>query len=883
MMALWNTHFLISSVTLGVVTALTIYLGRALLSRRPTIYHGFLVFILMAFLITLPLQFGTAYLQNSHNEDPEPLKKSTGPLIQEGVDTVGENIIPFEGFLGSEGYNALFEAHSPESFFAENPGTDVASSWLADPQSNFDDESFANWAEETEHADMVSSSLDFGDNQNQDLELSPEESSATLAALLNEGRKQTTLERMSDSLAPHVDAPWLIYLHLFGVAILSVIELLRLRKTKKITNTAIPVTDELTLKVWREVAGSASERIQLCQSPLVHAPVCWGVFKPMIIVPNLVIRNGNKTPFKWALRHELVHLRRGDPRTTLFQSALRILFWFHPATWFFNSELNRMREISCDHTVVGSQGSRKSYALALLEYAEQKNKTSRLPTLSPTAPALIPWSGSMSQLERRIKMLAQSERNTIRPLRLVQVLGAAFAAVCLFGSQVALAAHMPIPQSTDAAPMATEIDATTTDTLSPPTPELPPNATVDFTLPQDRTRKTIDLTKAPRPMDATVKNIKSWEKAKTKFEIGVILKSFDSKLAENLGMPKGTGLVITKIIKNSHAERSGLKVNDPIVKIDGEYASMKQIRAAKKRSGGKTPIKFLVMRGASIKTIVVRFNHKKRVKVAPRQLVEIFEDEDPEEIAELEVVEEQPASRARARRTRTRGSVARAPRPPRTPRTRSTRRPPYPTVRPNTSRPSNVDRQIMILNQRIDRLTKTMERQALLIERLMKRNDSKHANPRYPKSSHQHKSTGKIERSTLATELAERHALLEKRAQEMAKASRELNRVEALLTDLSTRDALVSQRALELKRVEEVLGKKKALSASKELLEALESRLLKIDRTLKKQSEERERLSALKNAQIAEYEARLNALESASTELKDRARAKKSQKGKRTN
>ncbi len=767
MMALWNTHFLISSVTLGVVTALTIYLGRALLSRRPTIYHGFLVFILMAFLITLPLQFGTAYLQNSHHEDPEPLKRSSDPLMQKGVDIVGENVIPLKEIFSSEDSRVTRATQSPESFFAESLTTDSATPWPRDSQTAFGQEPFVSWVEAGENADMGSSSLDFTDSQNQNQELSPRDSSAALATLVNDERKQTTLERLSSSLAPHVGAPWLIYLHLFGVAITSVIELLRLRKTQEITNTATPVTDELTLKVWREVAGSASDRIQLCQSPLVHAPVCWGVFKPMIIVPNLIIRNENKTPFKWALRHELVHLKRGDPRTTLFQSALRILFWFHPATWFFNSELNRMREISCDHTVVGSQGSRKSYALALLEYAEQKNKTSRLPTLSPTAPALIPWSGSMSQLERRIKMLAQSERNTIRPLRLMQVLGAAFAAVCLFGSQVALAAHMPIPQSTDTAPKAAQIDATTTDTLSPPAPELPPNATIDFI-------------KAPRPMDATLKSIKSWKKTKTKFEIGVILKSFDSKLTENLGMPKGTGLIITKIIKNSHAERSGLKVNDPIVKIDGEYASMKQIRAAKKRSGGKTPIKFLVMRGASIKTIVVSFNHKKQVKVAPKRIVEIFEDEELEEVSELEIVEEQPSSRARARQSRAR---------------------------------STVDRQIMNLNRRIDRLTKTMERQARLIERLMKRNESAHR---------------------------------------IAKTKKELSQVETLLNELRSRNAL-------------------------------ESRLLQVDQDLKNKSEEREQVNALKKALIAEKVARINALKSASAELRKRARAKKSNKNKKTN
>ena len=72
---------------------------------------------------------------------------------------------------------------------------------------------------------------------------------------------------------------------------------------------------------------------------------------------------------EWALRHELVHLERGDPWAALFQSAVTALLWFHPAAWWLSAEIGRQRELSCDQQVVEGSGRRRSYALALLEFA----------------------------------------------------------------------------------------------------------------------------------------------------------------------------------------------------------------------------------------------------------------------------------------------------------------------------------------------------------------------------------------------------------------------------------------------------------------------------------------------------------------------------------
>src|SRR6185436_14489781 len=85
----------------------------------------------------------------------------------------------------------------------------------------------------------------------------------------------------------------------------------------------------------------------------------------------------------WALRHELVHLERGDALMATLQSLVLALLWFHPAAWWFSAEITRLRELSCDQVVVRGSGRRRSYALALLEYAAAHDAQSSLDPNSP--------------------------------------------------------------------------------------------------------------------------------------------------------------------------------------------------------------------------------------------------------------------------------------------------------------------------------------------------------------------------------------------------------------------------------------------------------------------------------------------------------------------
>jgi len=70
--------------------------------------------------------------------------------------------------------------------------------------------------------------------------------------------------------------------------------------------------------------------------------------------------------------------------------------------------------------------------------------------------------------------------------------------------------------------------------------------------------------KTPKP--PLLKRFFSWEKKKY---IGVYLEELNKGLSEYFGVKEGTGLLVSRLTKDSPAEKAGLKIGDVIVKVDG--------------------------------------------------------------------------------------------------------------------------------------------------------------------------------------------------------------------------------------------------------------------------------------------------------------------------
>ena len=241
----------------------------------------------------------------------------------------------------------------------------------------------------------------------------------------------------------------LFSLYFMGLLFFGIRQVRSLRATRRFLGGLEPVTSREHLAIWVRISGTSrlARRTRLVQCEGVSAPACWGVFRPVIVLPAHDLEQRPRAAFQWALLHELTHLERRDPLVSVLQCVMRTAFWFHPVAWWLSFQLNRLRELSCDLLVVRRTGRRRSYALALLDYAASADSNSHPSALllrragaAFIRPALLHWSHSPSNLRRRIEMLRSSKQRVSRGRRMIYVFGAGLALSAVWAGQMAIAA-----------------------------------------------------------------------------------------------------------------------------------------------------------------------------------------------------------------------------------------------------------------------------------------------------------------------------------------------------------------------------------------------------------------------------------------------------------
>ena len=192
---------------------------------------------------------------------------------------------------------------------------------------------------------------------------------------------------------------------------------LRRWRTRRLLVRSRPIADPRWLDSWRRLANPRERRrVRLRGTDRLQTPACTGWLRPTLLVPSGSRWELEAEAVRWALLHELEHLRRRDPLWTALEDWFTALHWFHPAAWWLRARARVVRECACDRQVVGRHGQRRrSYALALLTFADRGPST--------TMPALLHWRGERSTLERRIEMLIQSERMVGRRVRWIATAG----------------------------------------------------------------------------------------------------------------------------------------------------------------------------------------------------------------------------------------------------------------------------------------------------------------------------------------------------------------------------------------------------------------------------------------------------------------------------
>lgn len=74
-------------------------------------------------------------------------------------------------------------------------------------------------------------------------------------------------------------------------------------------------------------------------SPAFGEPGVFGVFRPVLLLPDRILDCLTAREMEAIVAHELCHVRRRDNLATVIHMAVEVAFWFHPLVWWLGARL----------------------------------------------------------------------------------------------------------------------------------------------------------------------------------------------------------------------------------------------------------------------------------------------------------------------------------------------------------------------------------------------------------------------------------------------------------------------------------------------------------------------------------------------------------------
>ncbi len=125
---------------------------------------------------------------------------------------------------------------------------------------------------------------------------------------------------------------------------------------------------------WRHVRAAVRAASPLAldiplramSSPAPLEPGVFGIFKPVLLLPDGILERLSPAQLQAILAHELCHVRRRDNFAAALHMTVEAVFWFHPLVWWIGSRLLEERERACDEDVLSQYAEPQAYAEGIL-------------------------------------------------------------------------------------------------------------------------------------------------------------------------------------------------------------------------------------------------------------------------------------------------------------------------------------------------------------------------------------------------------------------------------------------------------------------------------------------------------------------------------------
>ncbi|HET6574574.1 MAG TPA: M56 family metallopeptidase [Fimbriiglobus sp.] len=201
----------------------------------------------------------------------------------------------------------------------------------------------------------------------------------------------------------------------------------------RLVRSARPATARVQA-LFDELATGFRRRPRVLVSDRVATPVCFGLWRPTVLLPESLARAGAEAQLRWVFAHELDHVRRGDLATGWWVGLARAMYFFVPWYWPLRRELNLAQEYLADAAAAAADGRAVDYAAFLVDLS---GGPARVPRMAHAVRA------GGSDLFRRVTMLLKSgaglDRRCPRGWAALAAGGVLSAAVLLSGLGIAQA------------------------------------------------------------------------------------------------------------------------------------------------------------------------------------------------------------------------------------------------------------------------------------------------------------------------------------------------------------------------------------------------------------------------------------------------------------
>ncbi len=180
-----------------------------------------------------------------------------------------------------------------------------------------------------------------------------------VSVLMQEVSQPFTAPVMPSAPAPTPASPLpalLLVLWACGLIAVALSWYLRWRRIRAILRAASPLALETEVKVM--------------SSPALLEPGVFGIFRPVLLLPEGITDRLAPVQLEAILAHELCHIRRRDNLAAAIHMLVEAIFWFHPLVWWLGARLVDERERACDEAVLQSGSEPQVYAEGILKVCE---------------------------------------------------------------------------------------------------------------------------------------------------------------------------------------------------------------------------------------------------------------------------------------------------------------------------------------------------------------------------------------------------------------------------------------------------------------------------------------------------------------------------------